>query len=102
MRKENFQSFYDGNTNTLHLPLRKFKKLNSSQTKPSPYPVAVLSGQYTTQYKKYTSLDLKKLPFKTALISPSVEADNSALLAFNANDLSTSSEDELILTCTSK
>ena len=54
LRKEKFQSYYDGNTNTLHLPIRKFKRLNPWQTKPSPYPVTVLAGQYSTHYKKYS------------------------------------------------
>ena len=54
LRKEKFQSYYDSNTNCLHLPVKRFKKLNAEQTKPTPYPVTVLAGQFATDFKKYT------------------------------------------------
>lgn len=55
LRKEKFQSYYDANTNTLLLPVRKFKRLSPKQTKLSPYPVSVLAGQFATDFKKYSS-----------------------------------------------
>ena len=37
------------------LVYRRFKKLAPWQTKPSPYPVTVLAGQFSTHYKKYST-----------------------------------------------
>ena len=55
LRKENFQSYYDANTNSLLLPVKKFKRLTPKQTKLSPYPVTVLAGQFATDFKKYST-----------------------------------------------
>jgi len=64
MRKESFSSFYDSNSNTLHLPRNRYKKMKKWQTKKSPYPVAVLAGQYKTDFKTYTpqGKDIMKNP----------------------------------------
>ena len=65
MRKESCQSYYEPNTNRLHLPLRQFKKLKDWQTRKSPYPVPVLSGQYHNDFKTYSPQ--RKLLFSGAL-----------------------------------
>ena len=54
MRRESCQSYYEPNTNRLHLPLRQFKTLKEWQTRKTPYPVPVLSGQFQHDYKTYT------------------------------------------------
>ena len=54
MRKKSFSSFYDSNSNTLQLFTNLFKRLHPKQTKNSPYPVAVLAGQFKNDYKTYS------------------------------------------------
>jgi len=96
LRKDKFQSYYDANTNTLLLPVTKFKRLNAKQTRVSPYPVTVLAGQFATDFKKYTSKELNMLPMNTSLVSPPIEADERALYAFNEKELEIDPDDEIV------
>jgi len=96
LRKEKFQSYYDSNTNCLHLPVKRFKKLNAEQTKPTPYPVTVLAGQFATDFKKYTMEELKMMPLNTSLLPPPVEADFNALFAFDDKELVIDPNEEIV------
>ena len=69
IRKESFSSFYDANSNCLHLPRNRFKIMKKCQTKKSAYPVAVLAGQFMEDFKTYTSQG-KLLEKKTNFIRP--------------------------------
>lgn len=96
LRKEKFQSYYDSNTNTLHLPVKRFKRLNATQTKPSAYPVTVLAGQFATDFKKYAPEELKMMPLNTSLVPPPVEADHHALFAFDDKELIIDPDEEIV------
>lgn len=96
IRKESFSSFYDSNSNTLHLPRNRFKMLKKWQTKKSPYPVAVLAGQYKTDYKTYTPQELKMMPLNTVLSAPPLEANEYALNVFDENELHIDPDEELV------
>ncbi|KAK4886157.1 hypothetical protein RN001_002428 [Aquatica leii] len=62
-RKEQRRACLDLQTFTVHFPKGKMKQIN----KPSLglYPVALVPGQYSDYYKRYTSLELSKLPLNT-------------------------------------
>jgi len=96
MRKESFSSFYDSNSNTLHLARNRFKVLKKWQTKKSPYPVAVLAGQFKSDFKTYTPHELKMMPLNTVLNAPPMEANQFALNVFDENELHIEPEEELV------
>ena len=54
LRRTKFSSYYDANTNRLHVPVKRFKKLKKAQTRKSNYPVALIHGQFAMDFKKYS------------------------------------------------
>uniref|UniRef100_A0AC35FPV4 PHD-type domain-containing protein n=1 Tax=Panagrolaimus sp. PS1159 TaxID=55785 RepID=A0AC35FPV4_9BILA len=61
------KSFFEQHTQIIMVPQNRFYKLKPEYTKPYPYPVALIDGQRTNVYKRYTPEELKKLPLKTVL-----------------------------------
>ena len=47
------------------VPQNRYYKLKPEYTRPHPYPVALVEGQYTSVYKRYTPEELNKFPIKT-------------------------------------
>ncbi|CAJ0604288.1 unnamed protein product [Cylicocyclus nassatus] len=45
----------------------KWKKLPAKYTKPDPYPVALIHGQYQNYYRKFTASELRRLPLGSVL-----------------------------------
>ncbi|KAF5284573.1 hypothetical protein FQR65_LT02399 [Abscondita terminalis] len=62
-RKEQRRACLDLQTFTVHFPKGKMKQINKPPL--GLYPVALVPGQYSDYYKKYTPLELSKLPFNT-------------------------------------
>lgn len=69
-RKEERASYYDMQTQLIHIPSRKNNKLKRHQTEPSKYPVALLPGQYQDYYHAYSSTELNQFPLGTLLAFP--------------------------------
>eukprot|EP00058_Branchiostoma_floridae_P018979 XP_002604468.1 hypothetical protein BRAFLDRAFT_122277 [Branchiostoma floridae] len=66
-RMEERRAYFDMQTQTIQVPAGKMKKLPPEATKPGPFPVALIPGQFQEYYKKYTSEELKYLPINTCL-----------------------------------
>jgi len=96
MRRESCQSYYEPNTNRLHLPLRQFKTLKEWQTRKTPYPVPVLSGQFQHDYKAYSPEQLRKLPLTSCLEVLPVEGSELALTVFDDDELRVDPMEELV------
>ncbi|PIK35431.1 putative transcription initiation factor TFIID subunit 3 [Apostichopus japonicus] len=69
-KREERQYYLDLQTMLIHCPNTKMKKLTKEQSKPGPYPVAVIPGQFQNYYKSYTPEELKYLPVNTAIYGP--------------------------------
>lgn len=69
-RREERQAYFDLQTMEVHWPCGRYKKLPPELTKPSPYPVALIPGQFQEYYKQYSAQELKYLPLKTTMYSP--------------------------------
>ncbi|CAK5026442.1 unnamed protein product [Meloidogyne enterolobii] len=67
VRKAERTQYWELNTNIIHSPLNKWMRVAKEYTKPSIYPVYLVPGQYTDYYKKFTSTELRSLPFNTVL-----------------------------------
>ena len=61
------KSFFEQHTQLIMVPQNRYKKLKPEYTRPKPYPVALVEGQYTSVYKKFTPEELKKFPIKTVI-----------------------------------
>lgn len=61
------KSFYDHHTQLVFAPMSKYHKLKPEYTRPAPYPVALIQGQYTNYYRRYTPEELRELPVYTVL-----------------------------------
>uniref|UniRef100_A0A914R5U0 Uncharacterized protein n=1 Tax=Parascaris equorum TaxID=6256 RepID=A0A914R5U0_PAREQ len=48
-------------------PKNRWRRLTSEATRPGPYPVALISGQFHQHYKKFSPEELRRLPFGTIL-----------------------------------
>ncbi|KAB0799365.1 hypothetical protein PPYR_07245 [Photinus pyralis] len=62
-RKEQRRACLDLQTFTVHYPKGKVKQINKPP--PGPYPLALVPGQYSDYYKRYTPFELSKLPLNT-------------------------------------
>lgn len=62
-RREERASYYDMQTQLIHIPARRNKKLPPNMTIPSKYPVALLPGQYQEYYHSYSFRVLNQLPW---------------------------------------
>ncbi|KAK6633764.1 hypothetical protein RUM44_004371 [Polyplax serrata] len=68
MQLEKRASCIDLQTFTVHFPANRYKKI--SLGKPGHYPIALIPGQNTDYYKKYTSNELKYFPLNTVIYGP--------------------------------
>ncbi|CAJ0939103.1 unnamed protein product, partial [Mesorhabditis belari] len=59
--------FWDLQTSIIQSSSRKWRRLPPVMTKPSPYPVALINGQYQHYYKKFTSEELRRLPLESVM-----------------------------------
>ncbi|CAI4225183.1 unnamed protein product [Auanema sp. JU1783] len=61
--------YWDIQTNIIQSSSNRWKKLPAKYTRPGPYPVAVILGQFQNYYKKFTPEEMRKLPLGTAVNS---------------------------------
>jgi len=64
-RIEERRAYFDLQTQIIHLPQKKRKYDPTFKPQRSLYPLALIPGQYQDYYKKYTPLELKKLPINS-------------------------------------
>ena len=69
-RKEERASYYDMQTQLIHIPARRNSKMPAHMTVPSKYPVALLPGQYQDYYYPYSSNELNQFPFNSVVSFP--------------------------------
>ncbi|XP_064600353.1 PHD finger protein 10-like isoform X2 [Liolophura sinensis] len=69
-RREDRRAYFDLQTMAIHYPQGKYKVAPPEATKVSPYPVALIPGQFQDYYKEYTPGELKYLPVGTAIYGP--------------------------------
>ena len=69
-RKEERASYYDMQTQLIHIPARRNHKMKRQYTAPSKYPVALLPGQYQDYYYHYTPSELNQFPLGTLVQFP--------------------------------
>lgn len=69
-RREERCSYFDMQTQIIHVPANKTTRLTKPCTKPSLYPVALLPGQFQEYYKRYTSEELNNFPLGTVMEMP--------------------------------
>ncbi|PIO77684.1 hypothetical protein TELCIR_00169 [Teladorsagia circumcincta] len=58
------QHYWDVQTSSA---TNKWKKVPAKYTKPDPYPVALIHGQFQNYYRKFTSSELRRLPLGSVL-----------------------------------
>ncbi|VDO49600.1 unnamed protein product [Haemonchus placei] len=61
------QHYWDVQTSIIQSATNKWKKVPAKYTKPDPYPVALIHGQYQNYYRKFTSAELRRLPLGSVL-----------------------------------
>ncbi|EYC43458.1 hypothetical protein Y032_0493g2436 [Ancylostoma ceylanicum] len=61
------QHYWDVQTSIIQSSTNKWKKLPAKYTKPDPYPVALIHGQYQNYYRKFTPGELRRLPLGSVL-----------------------------------
>ncbi|CAJ0607932.1 unnamed protein product [Cylicocyclus nassatus] len=64
VKKYERQHYWDVQTSS---SANKWKKLPAKYTKPDPYPVALIHGQYQNYYRKFTASKLRRLPLESVL-----------------------------------
>jgi hypothetical protein len=70
-RRDQRRSSFDLQSFTIHYPQNSLSKiLHKKRTKPGPYPLAVIPGQYTDFYKSYTPTQLRCFPLNTVVCGP--------------------------------
>lgn len=69
-RREERCSYFDMQTQIIHIPSNKTTRLPKHCTKPSLYPVALLPGQFQEYFKSYSPEELKNLPLGTVMDMP--------------------------------
>lgn len=69
-RKEERASYYDMQTQLIHIPARRNRKMPAHATIPSKYPVALLPGQYQDYYYAYNSSELNQFPMNSVVSFP--------------------------------
>ncbi|XP_071834739.1 uncharacterized protein [Apostichopus japonicus] len=93
-KREERQYYLDLQTMLIHCPNTKMKKLTKEQSKPGPYPVAVIPGQFQNYYKSYTPEELKYLPVNTAIYGPMATQKQSDIAPSVPPGSEVSSDDE--------
>ncbi|CAI2352672.1 unnamed protein product [Caenorhabditis sp. 36 PRJEB53466] len=61
--------FWDIQTNIIQSRRNNWKVMRKEATRPGPYPVALIPGQYQSYYKKFSRAELMRLPLGTVLDS---------------------------------
>uniref|UniRef100_A0A0K0DFZ8 Bromo domain-containing protein n=1 Tax=Angiostrongylus cantonensis TaxID=6313 RepID=A0A0K0DFZ8_ANGCA len=61
------QHYWDIQTSIIQSATNKWRKLPAKYTKPDPYPVALIHGQYQNYYRRFTSKELRRLPLGSVL-----------------------------------
>ncbi|KAK7490212.1 hypothetical protein BaRGS_00018557 [Batillaria attramentaria] len=90
-RREERRAYFDLQTFHIQFPGGRYRKLIEECTKPSPYPVALIPGQFQDHYCSYTSDELRYFPVNTALYDPPKKMANT-LAKPNAGSESSSEE----------
>ncbi|XP_025909190.1 PHD finger protein 10 isoform X1 [Nothoprocta perdicaria] len=78
-RMEERRAYFDLQTHIIQVPQGKYKILPMERTKVSPYPVALIPGQFQEYYKRYSPDELRYLPLNTALYEPPLDPELPAL-----------------------
>uniref|UniRef100_A0A8C4XVB8 PHD finger protein 10 n=1 Tax=Falco tinnunculus TaxID=100819 RepID=A0A8C4XVB8_FALTI len=78
-RMEERRAYFDLQTHIIQVPQGKYKILPTERTKVSPYPVALIPGQFQEYYKRYSPDELRYLPLNTALYEPPLDPELPAL-----------------------
>ncbi|CAI5453301.1 unnamed protein product [Caenorhabditis angaria] len=68
-RRTERKHFWDIQTNIIQSRLSNWKKLSKEATRPLPYPVALIPGQYQEYYRKFSKEELMRLPVATVMDS---------------------------------
>ncbi|CAO4378051.1 unnamed protein product [Caenorhabditis nigoni] len=68
-RRNERKHFWDIQTNIIQSRRNSWKVMKAEATRPGPYPVALIPGQYQTYYKKFTKDELNRLPLGTVIDS---------------------------------
>uniref|UniRef100_A0A914BVB8 PHD-type domain-containing protein n=1 Tax=Acrobeloides nanus TaxID=290746 RepID=A0A914BVB8_9BILA len=66
-KKNERKHFWDIQTSIIQSSANKWKKVPKEHTRPAPYPVALIPGQFTNYYKKFLHQQLQALPFGSVL-----------------------------------
>ncbi|XP_058689981.1 PHD finger protein 10 isoform X1 [Poecile atricapillus] len=74
-RMEERRAYFDLQTHIIQVPQGKYKVLPTERTKVSPYPVALIPGQFQEYYKRYSPDELRYLPLNTALYEPPLDPE---------------------------
>lgn len=78
-RREERSCYFDIQTHRVHVPANTTLRLHPNYTKKGGFPVAILSGQYSDTYYRYSSQQLNTMPVKTVLklpVNQTNETDN--------------------------
>uniref|UniRef100_A0A9J2PP88 PHD-type domain-containing protein n=2 Tax=Ascaris TaxID=6251 RepID=A0A9J2PP88_ASCLU len=67
IKKIERRHFWDIQTSIIQSPKNRWRRLTSEATRPGPYPVALISGQFHQHYKKFSPEELRRLPLGTIL-----------------------------------
>lgn len=66
-RRNDRKHFWDIQTNIIQSRRNRWLVMKPEATRPGPYPVALIPGQYQTYYKKFTPEELNRLPLGTVM-----------------------------------
>ncbi|XP_020632189.1 PHD finger protein 10-like isoform X4 [Orbicella faveolata] len=69
-RREERCSYFDMQTQIIHVPSNKTTRLPKQCTKPSLYPVSLLPGQFQEYFKRYSPEELNNFPLGTVMEMP--------------------------------
>ena len=69
-RKEERASYYDMQTQLIHIPAGRNRKMPAHMTVPSKYPVALLPGQYQDYFNPYSTNELNQFPLSSVISFP--------------------------------
>uniref|UniRef100_A0A914X6K8 PHD-type domain-containing protein n=1 Tax=Plectus sambesii TaxID=2011161 RepID=A0A914X6K8_9BILA len=61
------RQFWDMQTSIIQSSANRWKKMPAAMTRPTPYPVALMPGQFHQNYKKFSAEDLREMPLNTVL-----------------------------------
>ncbi|KHN76743.1 PHD finger protein 10 [Toxocara canis] len=67
IKKVERRHFWDIQTSIIQSPKNRWRRCIPEVTRPGPYPVALISGQFHEHYKRYSSAELRRLPLSTVL-----------------------------------